>query len=185
MATYKKPTIEVNGTTLMGENFSGDANTYEALKAHKTIKAKVDDKDALVPFHAVKNFDKIVSTEDAERTDPYCGGGSDPVGEVWYTGTLGECDGGIKITESISETDKANTIDLFTNPTTYDVSMNGTPLALVHQSSESVTFADNADELQATKLVNIETLNGQFEEGQAFVKCPTDITNVEVTVAKK
>lgn len=80
--TYKKPKIEVSGSTLMGIEFTSDADAYEALKAHKTIKAKVDDKNALIPFHAVKNFAKSVVTEDTEKADPYCGGGAEPVGEV-------------------------------------------------------------------------------------------------------
>ena len=69
--TYKKPSIEVSGTTLMDDNFSGDANAYEALKAHKTIKTEAENRKMLVPFHAVKSAQYAVLTEDAERTDPY------------------------------------------------------------------------------------------------------------------
>lgn len=79
--TYKKPTIAIQGYTIMGEQFSGDAVAYEALKAHKTAKVMTAnaetgdmDKQTLVPFHAVKQYTKTVTTADAEKDDAYCGG---------------------------------------------------------------------------------------------------------------
>lgn len=72
MATYKKPTVAVSGTTLAGYSFSGDANAYEALKAHKTAEIKGEENTVLVPFHAVKQYQKSVSSADVEAKDAYC-----------------------------------------------------------------------------------------------------------------
>lgn len=82
--TYKKPLKTFEGTTLMGEQI--DANdtatsrigndAIEAFKAHKTIKAEAsENRKMLTPFHAVKSAMYGTLTDDAERTDPYCGGG--------------------------------------------------------------------------------------------------------------
>lgn len=69
MATYKKPTITLGGSTFMRLSFAGDANAYESFENHKTIKAG---DYILVPFHAVKFAWKEVTTADTEKTDAYC-----------------------------------------------------------------------------------------------------------------
>ncbi len=70
--TYKKPSISVSGVTLGGYSFSGDADAYEALKAHKTAEIKGEENEVLIPFHAVKNYQKSVTSANAEKADPYC-----------------------------------------------------------------------------------------------------------------
>lgn len=79
MATYKKPLFVTTATTLMGfeahfENGEAGRYAYEALQARKTISGKYEDGEGnvLVPFHAVKIYQKSVNTEDAERADAYC-----------------------------------------------------------------------------------------------------------------
>lgn len=69
MATYKKPTITIFGSTFMAFSFNGDANAYESFENHKTIKV---DGNILVPFHAVKFAAKEITTADAEKADAYC-----------------------------------------------------------------------------------------------------------------
>lgn len=83
--TYKKPLKAFNGTTLMGESIVAEdtatsrigSDAISSLEAHKTIKTEAENRKMLTPFHAVKKADYGVSTEDTERTDPYCGGGTD------------------------------------------------------------------------------------------------------------
>ena len=111
-------------------------------------------------------------------------GGSKPVGGVWYTGTLGECREGWA-PAAVSETDKAKTTDLATNPTNYDVSMNGNTLQYwaEESASDSVAFVD--DETEQNYIVIIAYDVDGFMEGYVSIKCPTDITNVEITVTHK
>lgn len=68
--TYKKPSVSVSGVTLGGYSFNGDA--YEALKAHETAEIKGEENTILIPFHAVKNYTKTVTSADAEKADAYC-----------------------------------------------------------------------------------------------------------------
>ena len=72
MATYTKPNIAVQGTTVSETVFLGDVAAYEALKAHKTAKVTIEGSIALVPFHAVQAYGKRVSTSEATRDDAYC-----------------------------------------------------------------------------------------------------------------
>lgn len=81
--TYKKPLKAFMATTLMGfrANAMDTADgkrigsyAIDALEAHETIEAEDRDKKVLVPFHAVKKAQYGISTADAERPDPYCGG---------------------------------------------------------------------------------------------------------------
>lgn len=72
MATYKKPSVSVSGKTLMGYEFEG--GIYEDLKKHKSITIEGEENKVLIPFHAVKEYQKCVTSADAERPDPYCGG---------------------------------------------------------------------------------------------------------------
>lgn len=80
--TYKKPLKVFDGITLMGEGIPAQdtatsrlgSDAISAFEAHKTITAEDDDKKVLVPFHAIKTAAYATMTEDAERTDPYCGG---------------------------------------------------------------------------------------------------------------
>lgn len=75
MATYKKPTVDVGVTTIMGESYTGNGAAYEALKAHKTATISVtkgEKSEILIPFHAVKNYEKEVSSDDVEAKDAYC-----------------------------------------------------------------------------------------------------------------
>lgn len=70
--TYKKPSITVQGETLTNVYFEGDADTYAALEAHKTVKTKSGNNEMLIPFHAVKNYQSVVSAADATKEDAYC-----------------------------------------------------------------------------------------------------------------
>lgn len=70
--TYKKPSITAQGSTLMDTHFRGDADTYAALEAHKTVKIKSGDGEILVPFHAVRGYQSVVSATDATKEDAYC-----------------------------------------------------------------------------------------------------------------
>lgn len=70
--TYKKPSITVQGATLMNTHFEGDADTYATLEAHKTVKVKSGDSEILIPFHAVGNYQSAVSATDATKEDAYC-----------------------------------------------------------------------------------------------------------------
>lgn len=72
MATYKKPSVAVSGKTLMAYEFSGDGIVYDALKAHKTAEIKGEENTVLIPFHAVKKYQKSVTSADAEKADAYC-----------------------------------------------------------------------------------------------------------------
>lgn len=72
MATYNKPKILTRIDTLMGGEFEGDANAFEALKAHKIAKAEAEGNEVLIPFHAVKEFWKEVTAEEATKADAYC-----------------------------------------------------------------------------------------------------------------
>ena len=79
MATYKKLFKAFQGTTLMGESIEAvdtatsrlGSDAINSFEAHKTIKTEAESGKMLTPFHAVKKADYGVSTEDAERTDPY------------------------------------------------------------------------------------------------------------------
>lgn len=90
MATYKKPLKYFDGRTLGGYSFTAEdadgkrlgSYAIDALEAHKTITAEVENKKVLVPFHAVKTAMYGTMTEDAEKADAYCGGGTEPVGEL-------------------------------------------------------------------------------------------------------
>lgn len=83
--TYKKPFKVFQGTTLTGESINAEdtatsrigSDAISAFEAHKTIKTEAENRKMLIPFHAVKSARYGVFTEDAERTDPYCGGGTD------------------------------------------------------------------------------------------------------------
>ena len=173
--------------TAEGSRIGSDA--VSAFEAHKTIKsidkASENERTMLTPFHAVKSALYGTFTEDTERADPYCGGGTEPVGEVWYTGALGECQDGYKFNvDNLNETDKATTADLQANPTDYIVTMNGTTLQYSAQLSVDglVTFVD--DEVAHNYSLAVGYIDGNFE-GYVTVKCPTDITAVEVTVTHK
>ena len=91
--TYKKPLKTFSGTTLMGVSISAvdtatsriGSDAISAFEAHKTIKTEAENRTMLTPFHAVKKANYGISTEDAERTDPYGCEGSDTKGEVWAT----------------------------------------------------------------------------------------------------
>ena len=101
-------------------------------------------------------------------------------GEVWYTGTLGECQYGFA-SAVLTETNKADTAALSSNPEAYSVLFNGVELILLASSVENgFMFTDTGEEDYNTIAVfksddNVVT----------SVKCPTDITTVEVTVAHK
>lgn len=87
--TYKKPIKYFQGTTLMDEPLSAGDNgikregsyAIEAFEAHKIVKAYTADPETgndiktLIPFHAIKLAEYVTITENAEKTDPYCGGG--------------------------------------------------------------------------------------------------------------
>lgn len=82
--TYKKPLKGFNATTLMGfpvdamdeANKRDGSYAIEAFEGKKTIKGiGTNDAETLVPFHAVKTAMYGTFTEDAEKEDPYCGGG--------------------------------------------------------------------------------------------------------------
>lgn len=192
--TYKKPLKRFSGTTLMGESIVAEdtANgkrlgsyAIDAFEAHKTITAEDGDKKILVPFHAVKTAMYGTQTADAEKADAYCGGGTEPsVGEVWFTGTFGECQESFVRTQ-LTETDKANLDDILANYGDYSVSLNGTELPNATDSStdtsKTVTFADADNTINVLLDKDDRGVTGNY----AFAKCPTDITNVEVTVAKK
>lgn len=72
MATYNKPSVAVSGITLMGYEFSGDGIVYEALKAHETAEIKGEESTTLIPFHAIKKYQKSVSASEQTRKDAYC-----------------------------------------------------------------------------------------------------------------
>lgn len=72
MATYTKSSISVSGTTLMGYEFSGDSAVFEELNTHKTAVIKGAENEVLIPFHAVKQYQKGVTLTETERADAYC-----------------------------------------------------------------------------------------------------------------
>ena len=110
------------------------------------------------------------------------GGGTEPIGEVWYTGTLGECNDGWK-EATLAETDKADSADLVTNPTNYDVFVNGVArIVTVVAEGEAIRISDNESDPSVEVFIHFE--EGEFD-GNVGVKCPTDITTIEVTVAHK
>lgn len=157
----------------------------DKFKAEEQMSFKDNGKEYFVPFHAV---DHIYVTESetsvADRPDPYgCeaeGGGGE--GEVWYTGTLGECNDGWAETQ-LTATDKANSADLVTNPTNYSVMVNGVEqVVTVVAEGEAISFTDNASTPSIEGMIHFE--EGEFSGDTAF-KCPTDTRTVEVTVAKK
>ena len=84
--TYTKPLKAFQGTTLMSEIVGAQdtatsrlgSDAISAFEAHKTIKTEAESRVMLTPFHAVKSAMYGVLTEDAERTDPYCGGVLNP-----------------------------------------------------------------------------------------------------------
>lgn len=84
--TYKKPLKAFMAETLMGESIVArdtatsriGSDAISSFEAHKTIKTEVENRKMLVPFHAVKKANYDIFTEDAERTDPYCGGVLNP-----------------------------------------------------------------------------------------------------------
>ena len=113
-------------------------------------------------------------------------GGTEPIGEVWYTGTFGECDSeyAVEVLAELIETDKAKSADIVANPTNYAVVMNGIALQYWQEESNAdmAMFIDNvAEQNFAVSVGYID----QSLDVRAAAKCPTDITNVEVTVAKK
>lgn len=81
--TYQKPIKTFGADTLMGAfviaqdtaNSREGSYAIEAFENKKIIKGKADDAEVLVPFHAVAILEYGTITEDAEKTDPYCGGG--------------------------------------------------------------------------------------------------------------
>ncbi|MEE0897604.1 MAG: hypothetical protein U0L88_08255 [Acutalibacteraceae bacterium] len=92
MATYKKPLKYFDGRTLGGYSFTAEdadgkrlgSYAIDAFEAHKTITAEVENKKVLVPFHAVKTAMYGTMTEDAEKADAYCGGGTEPIGDKYH-----------------------------------------------------------------------------------------------------
>ncbi len=73
MATYKKPQISVYVRTLQEHTTTGgDGATFEALKAHKTVEIKNGNTQTMIPFHAVTQYIKGVTSDDTEKADPYC-----------------------------------------------------------------------------------------------------------------
>ena len=78
--TYKKLLKAFSGTTLMGEIIVAEdtatsrigSDAISSFEAHKTIKTEAENRKMLTPFHAVKKANYGISTEDTERTDPYC-----------------------------------------------------------------------------------------------------------------
>lgn len=72
MATYKKPSKHVAGSTLMGTSFIGETDVYEAIEAHKTAKIIGEAQTTLIPFHAVKIYSSIVALEQKTKADAYC-----------------------------------------------------------------------------------------------------------------
>lgn len=95
--TYKKPLKGFNATTLMGfpvdamdeANKREGSYAIEAFEGRKTIKGKAEDAEVLVPFHAVKTAMYGTFTEDAEKADPYCGGGGTDTVTVTFVGCYG------------------------------------------------------------------------------------------------
>lgn len=85
MATFKKSSITIGGTTEMAENFVGDASAYEDFKAGKTIKVhflapeEVLKPNGYVPFHATARVIKLVTAEDVDKADAYCDDGTSTV----------------------------------------------------------------------------------------------------------
>ena len=192
MATYKKPLKYMIGETLATYTFTAedtaDGNrigsyAVEAFKAKKTIKAENGGKETLIPFHAIKSAHYGAMTADAEKADAYCGGGTEPIGEVWYTVTVpsGECnESGYAM--SMTPTPNARTSELVGNPNAYDVSVNGVVMSVAMAGGGAVAFSDaGLDDF--TVMLEID------ESTQALdLKCPPRFdagTNVEVTVTKK
>lgn len=121
-----------------------------------------------IPYHAVAYIEATES-------------GGEPTGEVWFTGTLGECfDEYAEAT--LTETSKANTADLTANPTSYAVALNG--IELQYQASLPETETVFVDQT-ANPQYAITIPSNLKEMIVALVACPTDITEVEVTVTKK
>lgn len=117
-----------------------------------------------------------------------CGNEPTPSGEVWYTGILGECTEDENASATLVGTDKANLDDLITNTDDYLVSVNGTNVTfysrIVEGSDAIINYSDTGTTENMSVGFDITRLNGQ-EVVMAGFKCPTDVTNVEVTVTHK
>ena len=188
--TYKKKLIEITITTVDGNTVTvtDTAEDQKASLALAEIKSGrfLNVEDSLIAVSAIVKVD-ITDLEDAEveRANPYfceaeSGGGGE--GEVWYTGTLGECvDEWAEAT--LTETDKANSADLVTNPTNYSVAVNGIEqIVAVLAEGEAISFSDDTNDPSIKGMIHFE--GGEFN-GDVGIKCPTDITTVEVTVTHK
>lgn len=195
--TYKKPLKDFQGTTLMGQVLMAEdtlegerlgSYAIEAFEAHKTIKGKkeaMDNGELLVPFHAVKSAMYATLTEDAVRTDPYCGGGTEPsVGEVWYTGVGGLCNNGGTNARGMTATDKADVDSLLSTPNAFDVSVNGTPMTLVAAVADQFMYTDTGSAETFEESIQGVQNEGQWDVG-AFVKCSANNTPVEIIITKK
>lgn len=105
MANYTKPVIFIQGQTIAGAKFMGDASAYEALKAGKTAHvlfgtpsgSEMPKMKDLVPFHAVANYIKFVYPTSAEKADPY--GCDDSANKVRFVNDGGPCGDGSVVAE--------------------------------------------------------------------------------------
>lgn len=78
--TYKKPLKGFQGTTLKGIQFVAvdtatsriGSDAISSFEAHKTIKTEAENRKTLVPFHAVKKFEKTMGTSEETKADAYC-----------------------------------------------------------------------------------------------------------------
>lgn len=74
MATYNKATYTSKVTTLDGyeATFTDGKDAFEEFKAKKTIKGVVGESKVIIPFHAVKKFEKTMGTSEETKADAYC-----------------------------------------------------------------------------------------------------------------
>ena len=79
MATYNKPLFVISASTLMGyeahfESGNNGRDAFEDLRAKRTIICENEEGEGkiLIPFHAVRRYEKSVDSEEAERVDAYC-----------------------------------------------------------------------------------------------------------------
>lgn len=118
------------------------------------------------------------------------GGGTDPVGDVWYTGTVDtsvECSTKDGRSLSLSPTENANTEALWLAPNDYDVSVNGTPLGLIVNYDYAKVWADG-ESYESYQPPAFMITNSDDEVLSVSAGAPCDWANgtsVEVTVAHK
>ena len=137
---------------------------------------EVSDIEAMYPYAVAAG---LMSESDREwlvdEGNPY----KSQSGEVWFTGTLGECKDGIA-EFILSETDKAKLAELIASPSNYSVSVNDTEMKLITSDENGVLYNDTGSVENYSIAIQLAlTVSG------GSIKCPTDITTVEVTVAHK